>query len=256
MFENDIEPSISKTGDYTISRGTLFGDKWVLGLVNMLYLKLCPSGACPETDVDDVKKSDDKKEMLNVRYVSPVLMRCYDLMHLDDQDYKFWMIGYKNDYKANTLTVYLFLRPFNTQSSAAKLSKMTDWVNTNIIDQMSPSDIQQMCTGNAKTTIELRLCVGKDFVPENDTKGKSFDTKRIIQAGSRTEIVFKVSWHDSGFDRFGHFKMNKRGYGNQGMEAIFASRVFQEDLEKGLYGRYGQNHVKEETSWGEIVSMR
>lgn len=114
---------------------------------------------------------------MEVEYISPVLRRLYLLMHQDDPVYKFWMIGYQIIYDKSTIKTYLFLRPKDLQSTdSVKVSQMTAWVNENIIDALTPSDIHRICGQDSKTTVELRFNVGSNFIPVNDTKGKSLDS--------------------------------------------------------------------------------
>ena len=204
LFENNTEPDVNSPGDYEIKRTALITNKWNLTGLNTLYMKLCQKYSL--SSVIDTQTGTDIPTLIT-SYVSPVIKQAYILMHRDDPDYKFWMIGYKSDYKKNIHTLYLFLRPWDTTSkTTTRITRMTEWINTHLVDVLSASDIQQMCGSNSQTTVELRVCVGSDFVPVNDRKDKLLHSRRYLKPGTKTDIVFKISWHDGSFSRFGHSK--------------------------------------------------
>lgn len=236
---------------YKMVKTRLMADIWRSSEIIGLYMKLCPDGKYSQEDFFENTKNKSEEKRLYVEYVSPILARLYILMHLDNPDYKFWMMGYQNDYNKRTIKTYLFLRPKDLSSTqTTKVSHMDAWVNENIIDALTPGDIQRICGQNSKTTIELRFNVGDKFIPQNDTKGKSLDSQRIIKASPRTELIFKISYHDDAFNRSGRPNVGN-GY-NQSSDAKQGNYRFKEDLEKGLFGRYGKIHAKEETEWTHL----
>ena len=251
VFINDTTPDIDADSDFKIGGRGSFGfgpSHWTYVTMQRLYCFL------HEEEFDASDKSIPNTTLKLQSNVNPVCLQCWRLMHNDNatENYYYKFLGYRDKlaYDERTLYVYIVLRPHDYNSKYANITEMCQWVVDNIIDKVSEQQSAAMVGSGHYVTVQIRCSVGvDDFVPTLDWNSKKYDnTYSRAVTGRGRYIDWKVSFHDSAFDRFGRPKRGGSRLLSKQQELVMDGHwEYYNDLKNGLYGRWAQKHYEEES---------
>lgn len=243
VYSNNLEPGIDETPDFKVgcigNNSGLGIQGWTSNTVNKFYADFMDR---------EFTNSQNPDNLITASKMCPVLLRLHRLKHMleTQQHYEYHLVGFRTD--NNGYKCYLGLRPKVLTSKYANITEMTNWFKDNLIDAMSDADRIRTVQNQREVTIELRISVGPDFVPNLNWPDKSKKYSNIITraAGPGKAIVFKISFHDNDFERLGTHKFG-RFSSKQFGDAMAANAQYRRYLELGYFGRAAQKNYDKES---------